>query len=98
MAKRSAAKRHSEWVEDKLDPLEQEHPKAVKEPEPETVLLVLLKNVNLKTKGPITGREYVFPGGGAKVNVDKRDAEEMLKRGSHKSCCGSRGSPYFDLA
>jgi len=64
----------------------------------ETVQLVLQRNLKLKYKGPVTGKEYVFAGAGAIVDVDEKDAEIMLeKRGG--TCCEGSGStqpqPYF---
>lgn len=74
-----------------------EEPKVVKQSS-QTVQLVLQRNLKLKYKGPVTGKEYVFSGAGAIVDVDEKDAEIMLqKRGG--TCCEGSGStqpqPYF---
>lgn len=74
-----------------------EEPKVVKQSS-QTVQLVLQRNLKLKIKGPVTGKEYLFPGAGAIVDVDEKDAEIMLqKRGG--TCCEGSGStqpqPYF---
>ena len=63
---------------------------------PETVRIVLLRNLKLNYTGPVTEKLYVFERGGAELDVDKRDAEIMLaKRGGQ--CCpgGSGAQPYF---
>ena len=69
----------------------EEAPKA-----PETVRLVLLRNLKLNYTGPITGKLYVFDGGGTVLPVDAEDAHIMLaKHGG--DCCpkGSGPTPYF---
>lgn len=62
-----------------------------------TVNLILMRNVTLTTKGSITGKEYHWSGAGASVPVDEPDVESLLARGTYKSCCGSRGSSYFEI-
>jgi hypothetical protein len=87
-----AKRRSSEWVS-VLEDIEEEVP------EPETVKLVLLKNLVLNITGPITGKVYHFSGPGSTLDVDKYDAEIMLKkRRTTPSCCGGYPSPYFDIA
>lgn len=68
-------------------------------PEPETVKLVLLKDITLKYVGPVTGQEYIFGGAGSIVNVDKRDVDIMLQEKGGKGCCpASVGpTPYFEI-
>ena len=50
---------------------------------PETVSLVLLKDMNLNYKGPITGKMYSWSGAGSvRDDINVEDAEIMLaKRG-----------------
>jgi len=94
MEKRSDYERKSERV--KVS--DEEVKKEVKSSSPKTVRLVLLKQLNLKYKGPITGNTYTFSGAGAEADVDEKDAEIMLaKRGG--LCCQGSGvgtpQPYF---
>jgi len=75
-----------------------EEKEVVKKQSSETVQLVLQRNLKLKYKGPVTGKDYFFSGAGAIVDVDKEDADIMLeKRGG--TCCEGSGStapqPYF---
>ena len=63
--------------------------------EPETVRIMLGHDVILEYTGVITGKLYVFNRGGSILDVDKKDAEIMLKRTEQQSCCGSFSSPYF---
>jgi hypothetical protein len=42
-----------------------------------------------KTTGSVSGREYVFNGGGSIVAVNKEDVDEFLSRRNRKGCCGS---------
>ncbi len=63
---------------------------------PETIRLVLLRDLKLNYTGPITKKLYVFSGGGSVLPIDVEDAEIMLaKRGGQ--CCpsGSGPQPYF---
>lgn len=42
--------------------------------------------------GQATGKQYVWMGAGAVVEVDQADAEDVLKRKmGQRSCCGSAG-------
>jgi hypothetical protein len=67
-------------------------------PEPTVQQLVLLKDLTLKVKGPVTDTEYVFNGAGSVVDVDVRDVPAMLDKISSHGCCGSHGaSAYFTL-
>ena len=89
MEKRSTYEWNSKRVEEE-EPVIEEAPK--------TVRLVLNKNLLLKIRGPITGTLYVFNGGGSSLEVDERDAVEMLQKGIRKSCCGGAApSPYFTV-
>lgn len=68
--------------------------------QPETVRLVLLKDMKLNYTGPVTGKLYMFDKAGAEIDVDKEDANEMLaKKGG--SCCPGSGiglpQPYFAI-
>lgn len=71
------------------------------EVEPETVRLMLLKNLKLNYYGKVTKRLYEFSGGGAIVEVDKRDAEIMLQKvsGVCTSCptATTGTTPYFKV-
>lgn len=63
-----------------------------------TVRIVLLRNINLKIIGPVSGKEYFFPGSGSMVEIDERDAPTMLEKRRNNSCCsGMAGLPYFEL-
>jgi hypothetical protein len=51
-----------------------------------------------KTTGAVSGREYVFNGGGSVVEVNKEDVDEFLSRRNRKGCCGSPiPTPIFEL-
>ena len=67
---------------------------------PDTVLLVLLRDMNLTIVGKVTGKTYNFNGAGSIQDVDRKDAEIMLTKMSGKcDCPGSIGrSPYFEIA
>ena len=91
MAKRS----NDEWNGE----LEEEIIEEIKAPE--LVPLMLMKDLRVKIRGSITGKLYIFGGGGSIVNVDKEDVEKMLTKMSGKcgNCPGSVGStPYFSIA
>jgi hypothetical protein len=63
---------------------------------PETVRLVLLRNLKLNYTGPITGKLYVFNGGGSVLPVDAEDAQIMLAKHGGDCCPGGSGpTPYF---
>ena len=60
--------------------------------------LVLNKNKRVRVIGSVTGKEYVFEGAGAIVEVDEQDVPAMLEKGKGVSCCsGTEGAPYFSL-
>ena len=65
---------------------------------PETVRLVLQRDLRLKYTGPISGKLYVFSGAGSIIDVDKEDANVMLEKHGG-TCCEGSGStkpqPYF---
>lgn len=67
------------------------------QPKVETVRLRLMREVQLTTKGLVTGNDYHWFGAGSTETVDKRDLEHLLKRGYWKSCCGGTPSPYFEI-
>jgi hypothetical protein len=52
-----------------------------------------------KTIGAVSGRAYVFNGGGSVVDVDKEDVDELLSRRKGNSCCGGTNvpNPIFEL-
>ena len=63
---------------------------------PETVRIVLLKDLKLNYTGPVTEKLYVFSGGGSVLDVDVKDAEIMLAKRGGKCCPGGSGpQPYF---
>ena len=76
--------------------------KVVKEAleQPETVRLVLFRDLKLNYTGPVTGKLYVFNGAGAELPIDKEDADIMLKKHGG-TCCEGSGSnkphPYFAI-
>jgi len=66
---------------------------------PETIPLILMKDLVLTCAGAVTGIIYQFNRAGSIVEVDRRDVENMLsKRRGTASCCGSYSSPYFEIA
>lgn len=64
--------------------------------EPEMVRLVLLQGIKLITTGKVTGKEYIFSGGGAELDVDVRDADYLLSR-TMTSCCTGLTAKYFEV-
>jgi hypothetical protein len=69
-----------------------------KEPEIETVSVILMKSMVVKVRGEITNNEYIFNGAGSIVQVDKKDIDGMMKNNIRRqSCCGSYSTPYFSL-
>jgi hypothetical protein len=44
-----------------------------------------------KTIGAVSGRVYIFNGGGSIVDVNKEDADELLSRRKGRSCDGCSG-------
>ena len=63
---------------------------------PETVRIVLLRDLKLNYTGPVTEKLYVFSGGGSVLDVDVKDAEIMLAKRGGKCCPGGSGpQPYF---
>ena len=94
MEKRSVSERDSKRVEVSDKKVEEEN-KA-----PETVRLVLLRDLKLNIIGKSTGKLYRFFGAGYQLDVDSNDAEEMLKKrsGACGGCPSSIGpTPYFDI-
>ena len=72
----------------------------VKIKEPQTVKLRLLKDLKLKSIGKVTGKSYVWRGGGSIVDVDILDKDKLLEKGGNpRSCCGGGlvVQPYFEL-
>lgn len=71
------------------------------EAEPETVRVMLLKNLKVNYYGKVTRKLYVFSGGGAIVEVDRRDVETMLQKvsGVCNSCptATTGTTPYFQV-
>ncbi|MHA2085430.1 MAG: hypothetical protein ACXADW_21810 [Candidatus Hodarchaeales archaeon] len=93
MEKRSSSKRDSKRVKVSDEKLSVN--KA-----PETVRLILLKDLKLNVIGKVTGKRYHFSGGGSQLDVDKQDAEIMLKKrsGVCGNCPSSVGpTPYFEI-
>ena len=95
MAKRSYNVDKSERVDisdEEVSPSpSEEAPKA-----PETVRLVLLRNLKLNYTGPVTQKLYVFNGGGSVLDVDVEDAQIMLAKHGGDCCPGGSGpTPYF---
>lgn len=99
MAKRSNYERESERVKVSDEEVEEEilEEKESSPPEPETVRLVLLKQLNLKYVGAVTGKTYTFSGAGAEADVDKEDAKIMMEKRGGRCCGGGIGisTPYF---
>jgi hypothetical protein len=99
MEKRSYSIDKSERVEisdEEVSPSPSVEAKVVKSKSPETVRLVLLRNLKLNYTGPITGKLYVFNGGGSVLPVDVEDAQIMLAKHGGDCCPGGSGpTPYF---
>ena len=88
MAKRSNYVGKSKRIDVVLD---EEAPKA-----PETVRLVLLRDLKLNYTGPVTKKLYTFFGGGSVLPIDVKDAEIMLAKRGGQCCPGGSGpQPYF---
>jgi hypothetical protein len=67
-----------------------------KQEEKETVSVMLMQSTIIKVIGSVTGKEYIFNGGGSVVEVDKEDIGIINKYNvATLSCCGSYSSPYF---
>lgn len=63
------------------------------------IRLVCLYPALMKYTGPVTGKMYIFNGGGSEVDVDERDVDTMLSRMTNASCCtGIPGMHYFEIA
>jgi hypothetical protein len=85
----SGSERERVKVSDKK--VEEEKKAVKKSSQPETVQLMLARDMKLNYTGPITGKLYTFQGAGAVLPVDKEDAEIMVeKRGG--ACCEGSGS------
>jgi len=102
MEKRSIDEWNSE-LEEELQELEEDSVKEIAdfyELTEKTVRLRLMKDLRLNIIGKVTGKTYTFSGGGAELDVDKKDAEIMLTKVSgHCNCPGGVGStPYFEIA
>jgi len=65
--------------------------------EPETIRIMHMRDVILNYTGKVTGNLYRFNRGGSIQDVDKKDAEIMLKRTDQYSCCGSVSTPQFEI-
>lgn len=48
-----------------------------------------------KTIGAVSGRAYVFTGGGSVVDVNKEDVDELLSRRKGNGCCGGTNTQNF---
>ena len=92
-----AKRRSNEWTSELVEIPEDDIQEEIILKEPETVRVMLMHDVILNYTGIATGNLYVFNRGGSIQNVDKRDAETMLKRNEQQSCCGSVSTPYFEL-
>jgi hypothetical protein len=63
-----------------------------------TVRVMLMKSMILKMVGHVTGKEYIFNGGGSIVEIDIEDMDYILEHNqSTPSCCGSYSSPNFEV-
>jgi hypothetical protein len=104
MDKRSDFQYDSEYLEDEVEELEEEEmPKKrsyTKKSDPETVKLRLLKDIKVNAVGKVTGNYYSWAGGGAVVDVDILDKDELLKKGTNpqQTCCQDTVvQPYFEV-
>ena len=97
MAKRSNYERESERVKVSDEEVEEKILEEKEDSPPETVRLVLLKQLNLKYVGAVTGKTYTFSGAGAEADVDKEDAKIMMEKRGGRCCEGGVGipTPYF---
>ena len=90
MEKRNYTERKSKRVK-ALDEL-------VVEKVPETVRLILLKDLKLNYTGPKSGKLYRFSGAGAEIDVDAEDVEIMMQKSGGECCPGGSGpQPYFAI-
>jgi hypothetical protein len=96
MAKRSNYVNKSKRVDVVLESEEEQESPGFSS-EPETVSLVLLKDMNLNYKGPITGKMYSWSGAGSvRDDINVEDAEIMLAKRGGQCCPGGSGpQPYF---
>ena len=86
---RDSPKWNSQRVEVKDIPVTKEVP---------TIRLVLLRNTNMKIRGSVTGKDYLFSGAGSELEVDEKDAPRMLDmRRNSCNCSGMPGLPYFEI-
>lgn len=95
MEKRNTSTGRSEWVED--EEVIEEQFRELFDEEPKTVRLTLQRPVKLIIVGPVTGKQYVFPGAGSSVDVDALDAPKLLEKRAAGTCCGGEHQPYFLL-
>ena len=101
MAKRAANAGDSEWVSPLEDEQAQDRVKVAEVPVeeyiPNTVQIVSLRDGIVNVTGKSTGNVYRFVGAGSAVDVDDRDATEILAKRSGRSCCGPGFTPFFAL-
>ena len=63
-----------------------------------TVRVMLMKSTILKMVGHVTGKEYIFNGGGSIVEIDIEDIDNLIEHNVRiQSCCGSFSSPNFEI-
>jgi hypothetical protein len=64
-----------------------------------TILVRSSVDAIYKTTGAVSGREYVFRGGGSIAEINKEDVDELLSRRNQKGCCGGNPfpTPIFEL-
>ena len=95
MEKRSSYPRERE-LDEEQEIIEEEEPVVA----PKTKRLRLMKDVRLKYVGRVTGNVYLFSGAGQELDIDERDADEMLAKRSNRGCCPGSGigvqTPYFE--
>ena len=86
MAKRNLIQGNSELDEVKDSPIQ-----VIEFPELSgRTALVLLMDLKLKIRGPVSGEDYFFDGAGSVLMVNDADLERMLaKTMSVSTCCGS---------
>lgn len=102
MEKRSNYERKSKRVKVSSEPNPVEEAEALLELEekaPETVRLVLLKQLKLNYTGSVSGKKYTFSGSGAELPINAEDVEIMMKKYGGKCCEGSGvgPQPYFAI-
>lgn len=60
-----------------------------------TILIRSKVDAIYKVIGAVSGRQYIFNGGGSMLYVNKEDVDELLSKHRGKSCCGGGSTQNF---